>query len=117
MFTVEYIDSLSFKNYNGSKTTISDGKGNNIVEDTRILEYEMKIKLADLRDAIKSDIDVLAPAYKQQNAALGLLSEEEITELKNNIQKCRDYYTNLQTQLLQVTECDQLYNINYVSQS
>ena len=46
---------------------------------------------------------VLAPDYKQRNAALGLLSEQETQQIKDNIQTIRNISNSLEQQILAIT--------------
>ena len=63
----------------------------------------------------------VAPEYKQRNAALGLLSEEEAQTIKSHIQNVRNISNSLEQQILAVTwdgteetrsmACDSVQNI------
>ena len=45
----------------------------------------------------------VAPEYKQRNAALGLLSEQETQQIKNDIQNVRNISNSLEQQILAIS--------------
>ena len=50
----------------------------------------VQLQLEFIRNRARDLIIEVAPEYKQRNAALGLLSDTEIVEIKNNIQTIRN---------------------------
>lgn len=64
--------------------------GDYIVRDERIFSDCVEFELKRIRNHAKELILAAVPEYKQRNAALGLLSDAEITEIKNNIQTIRN---------------------------
>ena len=71
--------------------TIYDKDGNEIfVNDTRIFSDCVANQLKFIREHAATLILDGAPEYKQRNAALGLLSQQEIDDMKNHIQTIRN---------------------------
>ena len=59
------------------------------VIDNRRFEHCVMYQLQDIREKAKQLILSAVPEYKQRNAALGLLTEEETQQIKNSIQAIR----------------------------
>lgn len=55
-----------------------------------------------VRERAKDLILAVAPEYKQRNAALGLLSQQEIDDIKNSIQNIRTISNQKEAQILAV---------------
>lgn len=83
------------------------------------VEYQLKI----IKDAAKEKILEVAPEYKQRNAALGLLSDQETQQIKDDIQGLRTLSNNLEQQILSVVwdgqestrpaACDAVQNVRW----
>lgn len=80
--------------------TIYDKDGNEIfVNDTRIFSDCVANQLKFIREHAATLILDGAPEYKQRNAALGLLSQQEIDDMKNHIQTIRNQSNSLEAQV------------------
>lgn len=87
-----------------SKETIVDSVTGNVIDiDNRIFEDCVNFQLKELKRIAAEKILEVAPEYKQRNAALGLLSEEETEELKNNIQNIRNQSNIMEDQIKAIT--------------
>jgi hypothetical protein len=103
----EYIN-----HYEGGDALIIDERNFNDVQ-----TFQLKI----IREKAMELILAIAPDYKQRNAALGLLSEQETQQIKDNIQNIRNISNSLEQQILNVswdgdestrsTACDSVQNI------
>ena len=70
--------------------------------DERSFEDCVKKQLEEIRKQSQTLILASAPDYKQRNAALGLLSEQETQQIKDNIQNIRNISNSLEQQILAV---------------
>lgn len=83
------------------------------------VDYQLKI----IKDTAKEKILEVAPEYKQRNAALGLLSDQETQQIKDDIQALRTLSNNLEQQILSVVwdgqestrpaACDAVQNVRW----
>jgi hypothetical protein len=76
--------------------------GSTTIIDTRVFSECVTFQLNLVRERAKELILQVAPDYKQRNAALGLLSEQETNEIKQKIQETRTISNNLETAILAV---------------
>ena len=84
--------------------TIVDSKTGQItVVDRRIFQDCVDFQLQELKRIASEKILEVAPEYKQRNAALGLLTEEEVEELKNHIQTIRNQSNIMEQQIKSIT--------------
>lgn len=91
--------------------------------DERVFNDCLKKQLQDIREQAKELILKVAPEYKQRNAALGLLSEEETEQIKTDIQNIRNISNNLEQQIEAIqwdgteetrsSACDAIQNIRW----
>ena len=107
-----------------STETITDSQtGESFTIDNRNFNDCVAYQIQYLKDKASSIILEYAPEYKQRNAALGLLSEEETNEIKTHIQNIRSIYNSLEQQILAITwdgteenrptVCDAVQNIKW----
>lgn len=73
-----------FKHYIYDEST-----GTTTVIDTRNFEHCKDYQLQQIKNTASSIILHAVPEYKQRNAALGLLTEEETQQIKDTIQAIR----------------------------
>lgn len=73
--------------------------GQTIVVDERNFYDCVDFQLKKIREQAAEIILKNAPEYKQRNAALGILSEEETEEIKNLIQSTRNKSNQLEQQV------------------
>ena len=71
--------------------------------DERNFNFCVEHQLKTIREMAKDKILEVAPEYKQRNAALGLLTAQEVQEIKDDIQSIRTISNNLEQQILAVT--------------
>lgn len=71
-------------------------------EDERIFTMCRDYQLAVIRNKAKELIEAVAPDYKQRNAALGLLSQQETDQIKTDIQTIRNISNQKEQQILSV---------------
>ena len=76
--------------------------GQTIIIDNRVFSHCVEHQLQTIRDRAKHLILEIAPEYKQRNAALGLLPQQETDELKINIQNIRTISNQKETEILSV---------------
>lgn len=79
---------------------IYDGNGNVTITDKRVFSDCKEFALQQLRKQAMEKILEIAPEFKQRNAALGLLSEEETNILKLNIQNIRNLSNQKENEIL-----------------
>jgi hypothetical protein len=79
---------------------IYDGNGNVTITDERVFSDCKEFALQQLRKQAMEKILEVAPEFKQRNAALGLLSEEETNILKLNIQNIRNLSNQKENEIL-----------------
>jgi hypothetical protein len=94
-----------------------------IIIDDRIFQMCLDYQLKAIRDKAKELILEVAPEYKQRNAALGLLADQEIQQIKTDIQNIRNISNSLEQQILAVTwdgteetrpsACDAVQNVRW----
>jgi hypothetical protein len=70
--------------------------GSTTIVDPRVFSECVTFQLNLVRERAKELILEVAPDYKQRNAALGLLSEQETNEIKQKIQEIRTISNNLE---------------------
>lgn len=95
--------------------------GEYIYIDERNFNFCVEHQLKVVRETAKEKIIEIVPEYKQRNAALGLLSEQETEQIKTYIQTVRNISNSLEQQILSVTwdgteenrsfSCDAVQNI------
>lgn len=73
-----------------------------VVNDQRVFSDCVKFQLQQIRKRAMDEILNVAPEYKQRNAALGILSDQETQQLKDNIQQIRNISNSLEQQILSV---------------
>ena len=103
--------------------TFDEQLGDYIVNDQRLFSDCVEFQLKQIRRRAMDEILNVAPDYKQRNAALGLLSEIENQQLKDNIQQIRNISNSLEQQILSITwdgteetrpsVCDAVQNIGW----
>lgn len=77
-----------------------DKDGNEIsVKDNRVFSDCVENQLKFIREHAGKLILDIAPEHKQRNAALGLLSQQEIDDIKNHIQTVRNKSNALEGQI------------------
>ncbi len=81
-------------------------------EDFRTLEGEKARRIAELKTVAGEKIISQFPFYKQINAALGLLSEEQQANIINGIQEVRASIDELEIKITQCTTLAQLDKLN-----
>ena len=86
--SVEYI----YNNETGETTII----------DNRIFSRCVDKQLETIREYAKQLILKTAPEYKQRNAALGLLSQQETDQIKTNIETIRNISNQKEQEILSV---------------
>lgn len=94
-----------------------------VVNDQRIFSECVDFQLKQIRQRARDLILEIAPEYKQRNAALGLLSDQETQYIKDSIQNIRTTSNNLEQQILSVTwdgteenrptACDAVQNVQW----
>lgn len=77
--------------------------GETTVIDKRVFNDCVVNQLRYIREAAAKEILDFAPEYKQRNAALGLLSEEEIQAMKEHIQSVRNHSNELESQIAAIS--------------
>ena len=107
-----------------SKHTIHDeGTGQVYEIDERIFSECVAHQMKVIREHAKHLILSVAPEYKQRNAALGLLSQQEVDDIKTAIENIRTTSNQKESQILAVvwdgTEanrpaaCDAVQNVRW----
>lgn len=76
--------------------------GSVILIDNRIFEHCVIYQLKIIRERAKELILAAVPEYKQRNAALGLLSNEETQQIKDSIQAIRTISNQKEAEILAV---------------
>jgi hypothetical protein len=76
--------------------------GNLIVIDNRNFNNCVIYQLQHIRKKAKEIITTAVPEYKQRNAALGLLSDEETQQIKDSIQAIRTISNQKEAEILAV---------------
>jgi alpha-glucosidase (family GH31 glycosyl hydrolase) len=88
---------------NFSKQYIYNQDGQLTIVDERNFNDCKNQQLKCIKEKAMELILAIAPDYKQRNAALGLLSEQETQQIKDNIQNIRNISNVLEQQILSVT--------------
>ena len=70
-----------------------------VIIDNRIFSECVNNQLKEVRERAKKMIIDVVPEFKQSNAALGLLSQQEIDDMKNHIQTIRNQSNALEAQI------------------
>lgn len=107
-----------------SKENIWNEDNKTLVEvDERVFSICVEHQLQVIRETAKEMILLVAPDYKQRNAALGLLTQEEADDIKTKIQNIRTMSNQKEAQILAVvwdgTEanraaaCDAVQNVRW----
>ena len=101
----------------------NEGTGQVYEIDERIFSACVTHQLKVIREHAKELILEVAPEYKQRNAALGLLTQQEIDDMKTEIQNIRTISNQKEAQILAVvwngTEatrpaaCDAVQNVRW----
>lgn len=77
--------------------------GEIVVEDNRVFSEVVKVQIESFKNSAQQEILTLCPEFKQRNAAMGLLSEEETNYIKTKIQNIRNKCHNLEQIVLAIT--------------
>jgi hypothetical protein len=107
-----------------SKENIWNEDNKTLVEvDERVFSICVEHQLQVIREAAKEMILLVAPDYKQRNAALGLLTQEEADDIKIKIQNIRTMSNQKEAQILavvwdgteanRVAACDAVQNVRW----
>jgi len=83
-------------------TIYDEDTGETVIIDKRHFYRCVDHQLQIIREQAKTLILEAAPEYKQRNAALGLLSSEEIEEIKTKIQNIRTVSNQKEQEILSV---------------
>lgn len=86
-----------------SKEVIIDENGNTIHMDRRNFNEVVDFQLAHIKAMASAIILGKYPEFKQRNAALGILSEQERQEMANFISSIRDKTHELEAQIKNIT--------------
>lgn len=70
--------------------TFNEQLNDYVINDQRIFSDCIEFQLKLIRQKAKDFILEMVPDFKQRNAALGLLSEQEIDQIKTDIQNIRN---------------------------
>jgi hypothetical protein len=70
--------------------------------DERIFSDCVTFQLQIIREKAKELILQVAPDYKQRNASLGLLTQQETEQIKTDIQNIRNISNQKETQILSI---------------
>lgn len=85
------------------KESIWDEQTSNYIYiDNRVFSDCVSHQLNTIREKAKELILEVAPEFKQRNAALGLLSEDEINLIKTNIQTIRYLSNQKENEILNI---------------
>lgn len=106
------------------KDTITDEATGAVYEiDNRVFSMCVEHQLNAIREHAKELILAAAPEYKQRNAALGLLSQQEIDDIKTEIQNIRTISNQKEGEILAViwdgnestrpAACDAVQNVRW----
>ena len=105
------------------ETLCDESLGSCIEIDNRIFSMCVEHELKQIRNRAMEEILKVAPEYKQRNAALGLLSQQEIDDMKIHIQNIRSISNQKEQQIVSViwdgTEatrsaaCDAVQNVKW----
>ena len=87
---------------NFSKEYIYNQDGQLTIVDERNFNDCKNQQLKYIKEKAMELIITAVPEYKQRNAALGLLSDEESQQIKNTIQNYRNISNSLEQQILTV---------------
>ena len=87
---------------NFSKQYIYNQDGQLTIVDERNFNDCKNQQLKYIKEKAMELIIAAVPEYKQRNAALGLLSDEESEQIKNTIQNYRNISNSLEQQILTV---------------
>jgi hypothetical protein len=79
-----------------------DSNGTVIFNDNRNFDDCVIYQLKIIREKAKELITTAVPEYKQRNAALGLLSDEETQQIKDSIQAIRTISNQKEAEILAV---------------
>ena len=79
-----------------------EGSGQYIYKDERVFSMCVSHQLEVIRQRAKELILEIAPEYKQRNAALGLLTQQQIDDLKTGIQNIRNISNQKEQEILSV---------------
>jgi hypothetical protein len=83
--------------------TFDEQLGDYVVNDERIFFDCVEFQLKQIRRRAMDEILNVAPDFKQRNAALGLLSDQEAQQIKEDIQNIRAISNSLENQILGIT--------------
>jgi hypothetical protein len=84
------------------ETICEDTTGKCVEIDKRIFSLCVEMELKEIRRRAMEEILKAAPDYKQRNAALGLLSQQEIGDMKTQIQNIRTISNQKEAEILAV---------------
>jgi len=83
-------------------TIYNEDTGETVIIDKRDFYHCVEHQLKIIREQAKEYILAIAPEYKQRNAALGLLSQQETDDIKNQIQNIRNISNQKEAEILAV---------------
>lgn len=73
--------------------------GEVVVTDNRVFNECVEQQLKTIREEAAKQILEIAPEYKQRNASLGLLTQQETDFIKTHIQNIRNQSNSLESQI------------------
>jgi 23S rRNA pseudoU1915 N3-methylase RlmH len=73
--------------------------GEVIIIDNRVFSECVEQQLKTIREEAAKQILEIAPEYKQRNASLGLLTQQETDVIKTHIQNIRNQSNSLESQI------------------
>ena len=82
--------------------TYDEQLGDYVVRDERIFSDCVEFQLKNIRNAAKDLILEVAPEYKQRNAALGLLTQQETNKIKADIESIRTVSNQKEAEILAI---------------
>jgi hypothetical protein len=107
-----------------AKHLIHDQKtGETYIIDERVFSDCVEYQLKFIREHAKELILTVAPEYKQRNAALGLLTQQETDDIKNSIENIRTISNQKEQEILgiiwdgteqtRIAACDAVQNVRW----
>jgi hypothetical protein len=85
------------------KEYLYDKQGNLTIIDERNFNQCVVFQLSQIREKAKELILAAVPEYKQRNAALGLLTEQETQQIKDSIQAIRTISNQKEAEINAIT--------------
>jgi hypothetical protein len=100
---------------------LDEKTGKNETKDERVFDVCVSFQLLQIKEKAKELILAAVPEYKQRNAALGLLTEQETQQIKDSIQAIRTISNQKEAEIhaivwdgqesTRVAACDAVQNI------